>query len=79
MLRLKVYRVSGTFLMGRKRQPFTKEIVSEEGRVEEKVYSDIGGRHRCKRRDIRIEEIKEISKDEITNPFVKQLLEMGEK
>ena len=53
---------------------FRKEIraMKPEDAVE-KIYKDIGSRHRAKRFQIKIREVKEISPEEIESPLIKKL------
>lgn len=73
-MEVKVYRVKGTFAIGKEKQPFTKEYraVKPED-VIELVYSDIGSKHKVKRSKIWIEKIEEISPEEAENPIVRRL------
>ncbi len=65
---MKAYRVAGTFLMGGKRQPFTKEVTADdEDSAMEWVYSVFGSRHRAKRREVTIAEVVEISEEELAS------------
>jgi len=67
----KVYRVKGEFLMGGSMQPFTMESIStgpEE--VKEKIYSELGSRHRVKRSKILIRSVEEIDPAEAKDPLV---------
>lgn len=69
---MKIFRISGTVLMGRNKQKFTKELISKNKKTaEEKIYCDFGSKHKANRRKINIENIKEISYDDVTNPIVK--------
>lgn len=68
----KVYRVKGSFLMGRKYQTFTKEVMASDPK--EKIYSDFGSRHKVKRRKIKIEDVKMLKNDEITDRVLKQMV-----
>lgn len=70
----KVYRVKGSFLMGRKYQTFTKEVMASDPK--EKIYSDFGSRHKVKRRKIKIEDVKTLKNDEITDRLLKQMVKM---
>ncbi|MFW6048412.1 MAG: 50S ribosomal protein L18Ae [Candidatus Natronoplasma sp.] len=75
---MKVFRVKGKFRMKKKKgewQPFTKEIVeeNEDGAVE-KVMSLFGSKHRVKRTNIKIREVKEISEDEVENVYIQDLI-----
>ncbi len=67
----KVYRIKGSFLMGNRYQVFTKEVLSSDPK--EKIYSDFGSRHKVKRGNIKIDDVKELKNDEITDPLLKQL------
>lgn len=63
--------------MGRNLQKFTKEVLEEsEGSAEEKVLSIIGSKHRVKRTNIYIKDIKEIPEDEVENQYILDVLEM---
>lgn len=70
---MKAYVVSGTFKMGiNKRQKFEKEVASEnENGAKEKVYSLIGSKHRVNRKEIKIENVKEINPKEAKDAVVK--------
>ncbi|MBI5680070.1 MAG: 50S ribosomal protein L18a [Methanobacterium sp.] len=73
-MKTKIFRIQGKFMMGNSLKPFMKELkaISEEN-IHEKIYSDFGSKHGIKRSKIIIEEIKEISKDEIQDPVLKSL------
>jgi large subunit ribosomal protein LX len=76
---MKAFRIEGEFLMKDKWQKFTKEIASKSKNTAlEYLLSDMGGRHRAKRKNIKIHDVKELKLDEIENPLVKDELE-GEK
>lgn len=70
----KIFRISGKFRMGENLQIFTKEFraVSEES-VIEKLYTDLGSKHKVKRNRISIDEIKEIKPEEAENVYVKEM------
>jgi len=72
----KAYKVKGKFYMKKVWHPFSKEIVSSsKTKAKEKVLSIIGSNHRVKRNKIKIDELKEVSLDEVENPVVKYLVE----
>jgi large subunit ribosomal protein LX len=72
----KAYKINGKFLMGEDWQHFTKEVIaSNKKKAIEMILSDIGSKHRVKRRSINIKELKEVSHDQIENPVVKYLME----
>ncbi len=73
---MKAYRIEGKFLMGKKWQPFVKEVIgNSEEEARERILSILGSRHRVKRRMINIASIKELSKDEIEDAVVKYMVE----
>ena len=72
---MKAFKVTGEFLMGRKMHPFTIEIASkDENAAREYTYSVLGSRHRANRKSIKIENIAEIGKDDVTDLAVKQIV-----
>lgn len=72
---MKAFRVRGTFRMGPQAQPFTKEVAAPtQEEAVERVLSLLGSKHRTKRRDIRIDEVKEIGAEEVSDPAVEHLL-----
>ncbi|UCG69582.1 MAG: 50S ribosomal protein L18a [Thermoplasmata archaeon] len=72
---MKVFRVKGTFLMGNRWQDFTKEVVGDDENVaKEQIYSRLGSKHRVKRKKIQIEEVKEISIEEVSDPIASYLI-----
>ncbi len=75
-MRTKIFRIQGKFMMGNAFQPFTKELkaISEKD-IHEKIYSEFGSKHGINRNKIVIEDIKEISKDEVQDPMIKALVE----
>jgi large subunit ribosomal protein LX len=64
----KVWRAKGEYRKLRRKFTFSKEMIAlKEAHVREKLYSELGSRHRVKRRDITISEITEIKPEEATN------------
>ncbi len=76
---MKAFKITGTFKMGRnKDQPFTKEVLAtNKNQAKEKIYSDLGSKHKIKRNFIDIAKVQEISADEIESPLIKGLLKKG--
>ncbi len=78
---VKIYRVTGRMLISHDRLPtwqkFSIEVraVKPEDAVE-KVLSELGSRHKLRRRHIRIEEIKEISLEEVKTPEIRALAKL---
>jgi len=69
---MNVYRISGKFLMGRKYQVFTKEMIGK-GKSEalERLYSIIGSKHNVERRYIKVEKITQIKPESAEDPLVR--------
>ncbi|GAA5818139.1 MAG: 50S ribosomal protein L18Ae [Methanobrevibacter sp. CfCl-M3] len=74
-MKTKIYRLKGKFALGEETQIFTKELKAvNEGDIYEKIYADFGSKHRIKKNMIKIEEINEISPDEVIDPLIKALV-----
>ena len=72
---VKVFRITGSFKQRRETSPFSKELCAlTEDQAKERLFSEFGSRNRLKRQQIHIKEITEISREEITDPFVKKLV-----
>jgi len=71
---VKVFRVIGKIAKPNYKTDFQKEVraVKPEDAVET-VYKDIGSKHKAKRFQIKITEVKEISPEEIKNPLIRKL------
>jgi large subunit ribosomal protein LX len=75
MNKLKVFKVTGEINKPKLKTPFTKELLAEKSEhAVEKVYSEIGSKHRVKRCHMKISKVEEISPDEIANPILKKLV-----
>lgn len=76
-MRVKYFKVEGRMLISHDRYPkwqkFKKEVraLKAEDAIE-KVYSELGSRHKVRRAHIKIESVKEISLEEVTNPLLHQ-------
>jgi len=74
-MKTKIFRIQGKFMMGNALKPFTKELkATNEEEIKERIYSEFGSKHHIKRNKIKIEDITEISADEVLDPVVKALL-----
>ena len=74
-MKTKIFRIQGKFMRGNSLKPFTRELkATNEDEIKEKIYSEFGSKHHIKRNKIKIEDIKEISEDEVLDPVVKALL-----
>lgn len=71
----KIFRITGKFRMGENFQPFTKEFqaISKEN-VIEKIYADLGSKHKVKRGLIKIDKVKEIKPEEVEDLAIKAMI-----
>ena len=75
MSELKVFRVTGEINKPNLKTPFTKELLAiKSEHAVEKVYAEIGSKHRVKRFQLKISNVEEISTDEIKNPILKKIV-----
>ena len=71
----KIWRASGVYKKKKRACRFNRELLGEkESHVRERILSELGSRHRVKRREITINEIKEIKPEEITDINLRKLL-----
>ncbi len=69
---VKIFRVKGWFKQPWQRCTFVKELPAlSEQQALERIYSEVGSKHKVKRNLIHIEEITEIKPEEIKNPCVR--------
>jgi large subunit ribosomal protein LX len=72
---LKVFKVTGEISKPNLRTPFSKEVLVEKSEhAAEKVYAEIGSKHRVKRHHIKILNIAEVSAEQIENPVLKKIV-----
>jgi large subunit ribosomal protein LX len=72
---MKTYRVTGEINKPRLSTPFVRELLADKSEhAVEKVYAEIGSRHRVKRYHIKITSSQEISVDQIENPILKKIV-----
>ena len=69
---MKAFRVSGTFKMRPGMQAFEKEVAAkDEKAAAEQIMSDLGSKHKAKRREISITSVVAIELDEVKSTVVK--------
>ncbi|MBP6021247.1 MAG: 50S ribosomal protein L18a [Candidatus Methanomethylophilaceae archaeon] len=74
---MKAFRITGTYANPRKRQDFSIEMSGiDEVAVREKALSTLGSKHKLKRREIEIESIVEVPRDQVQSHVVQY--EIGE-
>jgi len=75
---VKVFRVTGEIRKPKLATPFAKEILAEKPEhAVERVYAEIGSRHRVKRVFMKISAVEEISPEQIEDPILKKMV-LGE-
>ncbi|MGD6810810.1 MAG: 50S ribosomal protein L18Ae [Candidatus Bathyarchaeia archaeon] len=75
---MKVFRVTGEINKPNLATPFAKEVLAEKSEhAVEKVYTEIGSKHRVKRYQIKIAASTEVPADEIENEVLKKIV-LGE-
>ncbi len=77
---MKIFRVTGEIKKPNLKTPFKQEIVAEKAEhAVEKVYAELGSRHRVKRFHIKIANVEEIPPEEIVNPILRKMVTGEEK
>jgi large subunit ribosomal protein LX len=72
---MKAFKVTGEIHKPNLATPFIKEIIADKSEhAVEKVYAEIGSKHRVKRFHIKIASVQEMKADEIENPILKKLV-----
>lgn len=72
---MKVFRVIGEIRKPNLETPFKKEVVAiKREHAVEKVYAELGSKHRVKRFQIKILKVEEVPPEDIENPLLKKLV-----
>ena len=73
---MKAFRISGRFRMGRKWQPYSKELAaSDEAAAREKLLSVLGSQHGVPRKYVAIVQVAEVPPDQVEDHAVRYALE----
>ena len=71
----KIWRANGEYRKKKRVFNFSTEMLApSEALAREKILSELGSRHRVKRREITVKEIKELKPEEVTNLDLRKLL-----
>ena len=71
---IKIYRLKGVFGQKGEKQPFTLDVrAAKPEEAKEKVYTDMGSKHKIKRFLIKISSVEEISPEDTTSLVASQL------
>jgi large subunit ribosomal protein LX len=74
-MKMKVFRVTGEIRKPNLKTSFKKEIIAlKPEHAVEKVYTEIGSKHRVKRFYIRITNVEEVQPQDIKDPTLKKLV-----
>jgi len=80
MSKVKVFRVMGEIRKPNLKTSFRKEVVAiKPEHAVEKVFTELGSKHRVKRFHIKITGVEEVPLQEIENPLLKKLVVGEEK
>ncbi|MGF3521647.1 MAG: 50S ribosomal protein L18Ae [Candidatus Bathyarchaeia archaeon] len=72
---MKVFRITGEIKKPKLNTTFVKEVLADKAEhAEEKIYTEIGSKHRVKRCHIKILQVTEVSPEDIDNPVLKKLV-----
>ncbi len=72
---MKVFKVTGKVCKPKLTTLFVKEILADKPEhAVERVYAEIGSKHRVKRVFMKINSVEEISPEEIKNPILKKMV-----
>jgi len=72
---MKAFKVTGQIKKPGLNTPFARELLADKSEhAVEKVYAEIGSRHRVKRCHITINDVQEITADQIENPILKKIV-----
>jgi large subunit ribosomal protein LX len=72
---MKVFKVTGEINKPKLKTPFAKEIMADKKEhAIEKVYAEIGSKHRVRRFHIKIASAEEVTQENIESPILKKML-----
>jgi len=75
MSTVKVFRITGEIQKPNLKTSFRKEVIAiKPEHAVEKVYTELGSKHRVKRFHIKIINVEEVPHQEIENPLLKKLV-----
>jgi large subunit ribosomal protein LX len=75
MCEVKVFRVTGEIRKPNLKTHFRKEVIAvKPEHAIEKVYTELGSKHRVKRFHIKISHVEELSPQEIEDPLIRKMV-----
>lgn len=77
---MKVFRVVGEIQKTNLKTPFRKEVLAvKPEHAVEKIYTELGSRHRVKRFHIKISKVEEVALQDVEDLLIKKLMVGEEK
>ncbi|MCW4052415.1 MAG: 50S ribosomal protein L18Ae [Candidatus Bathyarchaeota archaeon] len=74
MSEVKVFRITGKIAKPNFKTDFKKEVrATKPENAREKIYKELGSKHRAKRFHIKISKIEEITPEEIENVLIRKI------
>jgi len=75
MSEVKVFRVLGEIRKPNLKTPFSKEVIAlKPEHAVEKVYTELGSKHRVKRFHIKINKVEEVAPQDVEDPLIRKIL-----
>jgi large subunit ribosomal protein LX len=75
MSEVKVFRVLGEIRKPNLKTPFRKEVMAlKPEHAVEKVYTELGSKHRVKRFHIKINKVEEVAPQDVEDPLIRKIL-----
>ena len=72
---MKVFRVTGEIRKPKLETSFKKEVLATKPEhAVERVYAELGSKHRVKRFHIKIVKVEEVPPEEIENPLLRKMV-----
>lgn len=72
---MKVFRVTGEIRKPKLETSFKKEVLAAKPEhAVERVYAELGSKHRVKRFHIKIVKVEEVPPEEIENPLLRKMV-----
>jgi large subunit ribosomal protein LX len=72
---MKIFRVTGRIYKPNLKTDFVREMMADKPEhAEEKVYAEIGSRHRVKRCHMKMLKVEEVLPEDIENPILKKMV-----
>jgi large subunit ribosomal protein LX len=72
---MKIFKVTGKIYKPNLTTDFVREMLADKPEhAEEKVYAEIGSRHRVKRCHMKVTKVEEVPPEDIINPILKKMV-----